>query len=53
MSNEIIGDVIICLMVVSVFVGSICLLDFIAEHIIPESVMNKIMTTLFGELPDD
>ena len=53
MNSEIIGEAIICLIEICIFIGLLCLFDIIAENLIPEEVMDKIMIALFGELPDD
>ena len=52
MKVEIIADLAFCLIAVGLFTLVLCVLGFIVEHIIPERITDKIMKTMFGELPD-
>ena len=53
MTEEVVFDLLYCFVIVGIFLIPICVLDFIAEHIIPERIMDKIMKAIFGEVPEE
>jgi|GEM_PF-1466018 len=53
MSEELFAEFIIDMLFVFGFIGLICLLDFVAEHLIPEHIMDRILEKVFGVSPDD
>jgi len=53
MNKEVISDIIYGLVFVSGFTLSLCIIGGIVEHLIPESVLDRITEAMFGELPDD
>jgi hypothetical protein len=53
MRNEVISDIIYCLVFTGGFTLLLCIFGGIVEHLIPDRVMDKILEAVFGELPDD
>ena len=53
MSNEVISDIIYCLVFTGGFSLLLCIGGGIVEYLIPERVMDRILEAVFGELPDD
>lgn len=53
MSDEVISDIIYCLVFVGGFSLLLCIFGGIAEYLIPDHVMDRILEAVFGELPDD
>ena len=53
MSNEVMSDIIYCLVFVGGFSLLLCIFGGIAEYLIPDQVMDRILEAVFGDLPED
>jgi len=53
MSNEVISDIIYCLVFTGGFSLLLCIGGGVVEHLIPEHVMDRNLETVFGELTED